>query len=482
MATIFIRTDANPRMGSGHLMRCLALAQAWKTMKGDAVFLTQTLTSALKSQIKSEGMTLVEFQAPAGKDQDVQKTLKVIRHSKEKNPWLVIDGYQFSDHFSEKIMSHGVRVLKIDDFRRKQSISADLILNQTMGATAQDYPAEKDKLKLLCGEFYTLFRKDFSRIKSQSSKTNRFKKVLLTLGGSDPLNLTQKLLKELVKKTDLKKEIRVIVGPSNPHFKELQQLERDRKIKLFHSITHMVPHYQWADFVVTAAGSTIWEILLLKKPFGFFTIASNQKRIQKILIQKKLGINLGSSSKKSIIKAVQFISSSRSSAPRLNVSSIPHLNPRGASAVVSKIKSDDQFRFRLVEKKDSSLILQWKNDPITRFFSKNQEKVEKIRHQKWFTNRLNLKNPNLWIVETNGVACGTLRLDQEKESTLSWTVAPDFRGKGLGKKMVKAFSDRLNFLLVAWIHKGNVASQKIARFSGFKKESSKSGFEKWKKG
>ncbi len=124
---------------------------------------------------------------------------------------------------------------------------------------------------------------------------------------------------------------------------------------------------------------------------------------------------------------------------------------------------------------DWKTLLDWRNDIETRKNSHNIELVEEENHKKWLNSVLTSENRQLFIALEDDVPVGTVRADFDKkniEYELSWTISPDFRGKGIGKIMVKILADRLKAKIRAEIIKGNIASVKIAEYAGmtFKKQ------------
>jgi len=118
---------------------------------------------------------------------------------------------------------------------------------------------------------------------------------------------------------------------------------------------------------------------------------------------------------------------------------------------------------------DWKILLEWRNNPDTRKNSLNNEVIDIDTHKKWLKKVLSNKNIKLFIVIESDIPVGTVRADYDEESNsfkLSWTVAPDYRGKGLGKRMVKLLVDKLNSKVKAEIKKENISSLKIAQYAG----------------
>jgi RimJ/RimL family protein N-acetyltransferase len=128
-----------------------------------------------------------------------------------------------------------------------------------------------------------------------------------------------------------------------------------------------------------------------------------------------------------------------------------------------------KIHLRLARPEDGSQLLVWRNDAITRCNSLSSDFVTAEQHTKWLTN--SLKNPDrqLYIAETDDIAIGTVRVDSSANThTISWTLAPEYRGKGLAKAMVAMLVKRLRGTIVAEILPGNTASIRVAEHAGLR--------------
>lgn len=128
---------------------------------------------------------------------------------------------------------------------------------------------------------------------------------------------------------------------------------------------------------------------------------------------------------------------------------------------------------------DAKILHRWRNDPLTREQSVNAEEVWWPEHLAWLKASLANKSRRLMIAEQDGQPVGTVRIDYGQETELSWTVAPEYRGNGLGKAMVQAALPQGP--VIARIKADNIASQKIAAQAGFVMTSN-GALQKWAKG
>lgn len=118
---------------------------------------------------------------------------------------------------------------------------------------------------------------------------------------------------------------------------------------------------------------------------------------------------------------------------------------------------------------DANILFQWRNNIETRIASHINNKINWDEHIKWLKLTLENKNKKLFIAEEHGIAVGTVRAEYaDNACKLSWTVSPDTRGKGIGKKMLGLLANKINEPIHAEIKKGNEASSRIAEHSGMK--------------
>ena len=125
---------------------------------------------------------------------------------------------------------------------------------------------------------------------------------------------------------------------------------------------------------------------------------------------------------------------------------------------------------RLAALQDADLLLAWRNDPQTRSASHDNNEIALTQHLSWLTELLGDSSRRLFIAEQGGVAIGSVRADKGADGTteLSWTVAPDARGQGLGRRMLAALLEEICGPVRAEVKVGNLASMRIAESAGLR--------------
>lgn len=135
------------------------------------------------------------------------------------------------------------------------------------------------------------------------------------------------------------------------------------------------------------------------------------------------------------------------------------------------------MRLRPATTNDVELLLEWRNDPATRRFSIRTDKVKRAEHISWLGSVIDSTDRQLLIAEEQGIPVGTVRTDLcDGIYQLSWTVAPDARGRGLGKEMVAMIAHKITAPIQARVRSDNISSVVIAEYAGMEFEKELDGF------
>jgi UDP-2,4-diacetamido-2,4,6-trideoxy-beta-L-altropyranose hydrolase len=278
-SSILIRADASLVIGTGHVMRCLALAQGWQDAGGRAVFAMAETTPLLEKRLLCEDVDTVSLSCLPGTTEDVSATVEAAAHYHAR--WIVVDGYRFGTDYQRWLKSSGLKVLFIDDNAPCNSYSADLVLNQNSHATEFAYANRAPTTKLLLGPRYALLRREFESLRSRERKIPSVaRNLLITMGGSDPTNVTLRVMLALPQIQVEGMRVKVAVGGSNPHRSSLEEYvgEQNGCVELLSDVQDMAELVAWADVGVAAAGAVSWEICALGLPSLLIPVAENQWR------------------------------------------------------------------------------------------------------------------------------------------------------------------------------------------------------------
>lgn len=297
--TLLIRADADGVIGTGHIMRCLALAHAWQEKGGQVVFATTCQSLPLLEKIRAAGMEVVRLGARHPASEDLAITLETAQ--KHEARWLVLDGYHFDSDYQRSLLvleSRGCRLLIVDDYGHWPEYNAHLVLNQNL-IFPQPEILEKYKVVdqgvILSGPGYALLRKGFreaagrERVQPESARN-----ILVTLGGADPDNQSGKILVAL-EQLAIPFTVKLIVGAANPWRENLSGMAAAsrHRVEILQDVPDMETHMLWADLAISAGGSTCWELCCLGKPNLILAIAENQWIIANGLSRYGASLSLG---------------------------------------------------------------------------------------------------------------------------------------------------------------------------------------------
>jgi len=293
--TLLIRADADPRIGIGHLMRCLALAQAWQDQGGRVVFALASAPRTLEERLDAEGFTRVRIPEPAGEPGDARETAALARSGSAAG--IVLDGYHFGPGYRRALGRTDSRLLLVVDGVPADIDGADLVLDQNLGAAKPEGSRENSATRFLLGPRYALLRREFGPWRSRERViAPSARKLLVTLGGSDPKNVTLRIVRALRSLPDSGElEARIVVGPANRHRESLEHelAGAPETWQLLAAPDAMSELMAWADLGLSAAGSTCWELAFMGLPFVTIVLADNQRSIANNLARAGVSRDLG---------------------------------------------------------------------------------------------------------------------------------------------------------------------------------------------
>ncbi len=287
-----LRVDASASVGMGHLMRCLALTQAWQANGGNATFISYCESDVLRQRIESGGIDLIPLDKPHPDPSDLRTTLGTLEGT---NCWLALDGYHFDATYQQAVRSAGHRLLVIDDYAHLPRYHADVLLDQNINAECLTYQTNPEA-RLLLGNRYVLLRSEFLAWRGWRREIpNVARKLLITLGGSDPTNTTLKIIRAIQNVDVAEVEAKVVIGADNPHYNELQLAAKHSHVpmQLVREAKAMSELMAWADVAVSAGGTTCWELAFMGLPNVVLVMAENQGPNAIGLQEAGAAVNLG---------------------------------------------------------------------------------------------------------------------------------------------------------------------------------------------
>lgn len=483
--TMLIRADASARIGTGHLMRCLALAQAWKAQGGQVTFITACDSEDLRQSLSDEGFHVITLERSYPEPADWEVTAEVL--AAHPDAWVVLDGYHFDPVYQRQVKETGHPLLVVDDMAHLNHYYADVVLNQNIDAERLRYSCEP-YTRLLLGTRYVLLRPEFLAWRGwQREMPKEAHKVLVTLGGGDPDNQTLKVIQSLQRIDTDELEVVVVVGASNPHFLELRPAAHNSPfaMHLVENVTNMPELMAWADVAVSAGGSTCWEMAFMGLPSLILVLAENQRGIAERLDDRGIALNLGwyaQISELDLAQALKILMCSLARRAAMSEKGRQLVDGAGTDRVVSvlyelaqTVPGADHLRVRHARFQDAEILWQWTNDSSVRANSFHPESIPLDEHIKWYKAKLASPDTRIWILELNQVPVAQIRYDRihTDAAEMSFSVVSDYRGRGLGTKALILTSGMACRELGVKRLKGVVFSSNAASMRAF----TKAGFE-----
>jgi UDP-2,4-diacetamido-2,4,6-trideoxy-beta-L-altropyranose hydrolase len=287
---VAIRTDANVNIGAGHAMRCLTLAHELRRRGAAVWFSCRDLDGNMSSVIESKGFNvfLHALDDPRTRteqlfddwQEDAAVTVSDLRRMGDAD-WVVVDHYGLDHRWEARIAAHAKRVFVIDDLaNRRHDCQVLLDQNYYVDADTRYEGLVPAGCATLLGPGFALLRPEFlaarHRLRTRDGKVRR---ILVSFGGSDPGNLTQKTMLALNALGTTEARCDILVGGSNPNRDRIRQLcERDPRFAYHCQVDNMAELVASADLGLGAGGATTWERCFLGLPTITIALAENQVR------------------------------------------------------------------------------------------------------------------------------------------------------------------------------------------------------------
>jgi UDP-2,4-diacetamido-2,4,6-trideoxy-beta-L-altropyranose hydrolase len=482
MNTLFIRADATFKIGTGHIMRCLGLAQAWQDKGGKVVFISHCEIEALCKRITAEGFDFISIAKSYPDPFDIDfiiSTINKVQNQKSMfETWLVVDGYHFDSDYQKSIKAAGYRLLWIDDYGHADYYYSDFVLNQNISADQSRYTNREPYTHLLLGTPYFLLRREFRLRKGwQREVPTIARKVLVTLGGADPDNVTMKAIQAL-KQVDIPGlESRIVIGPANRHMKLLKkEIGDDSRLHLLTYVPDMSDLMAWADVAISAGGTTCYELAFMGLPCIILVLSANQSESAEGLGCAGISLNLGWFHKVSvpdITEGLNILLYDGERRRRMSQLGGQLVNEEGSNRVLNAMGRPG-LKLRRIQEGDIDLLLKWANDPDVRQSAFQSNSIVWEEHRQWFSSKY--RDPRCYQfigLDDQSVPIGQLRFDiSGEEATIDVSVDKDRRRMGYGSLLISLGIKELILLVPvrvihAYIKPENHASIKTFRKANF---------------
>ncbi|MEL7152192.1 MAG: UDP-2,4-diacetamido-2,4,6-trideoxy-beta-L-altropyranose hydrolase [Pseudomonadota bacterium] len=493
------RADAALTIGSGHVMRCLTLADALRAAGQDCHFICRELPGHLCDLIADRGYPVhrlpepvEDIQADADPDgvdyaawagvpwaMDAQETRAILEQLQPG--WLVLDHYAFDAAWQQVARPEGTKCLSLDDLANRD-LDADILVDANFGKTRDAYaPHVPDRCEILLGPAWFPMHPDFAGRRAAtllSRETRHLHRVLVAMGAVDLPNATARILKALGAlpfAADL--DVTVVLGQHAPALQEVRHIAETLPCActVQVAITNMPERMADADLAIAAVGGTTWERCALGLPSLMLTIADNQIPAATALHAAGIARYLGDVSDPSWTTELTTAITGLRNAGALAGMAAACANicdGDGAGRIVARLLNLP-LTHRPPNHTDSRRVWEWRYSGQAHRYYRSASRPGFAEHDQWFATALETPGMVLRILTLGTLPVGYIRLDLQdaRAGLVSICISAHVRGQGLGRKalaLVRELArDQQLSRLIAEVHAQNTASLCLFRGCGY---------------
>lgn len=292
---IVIRADTSDGVGTGHLVRCLALARKLRERSARVTVACAPVPAYVSKMVSAAGCELVDVTtefatAKRRKAEEVLATVEqhadaaavrdAISHASFE--WAIVDHYGLDARWEHEMRASAGRILVIDDLTSRPH-SCDLLVDQNPGVDreARHHALSGSASRCLIGPRYALLRSGFATARARiAPRQGRVERILVMYGGADPTGETIRAIKALQGLPSVATHIDVVVGSANPQSNALQALcSGDVRMRFHFDAANVAELMALADLALGACGTSAWERCCMYLPTIAVIAAENQREI-----------------------------------------------------------------------------------------------------------------------------------------------------------------------------------------------------------
>jgi len=408
---LVLRADGGPGIGVGHLARSLALAQAWRDLRGRAVLRSRSIPETWRRRYERDDVAVVDAQDALGEDAS----------------WFAFDGYRLTSDDVEEVQATTGRVLVIDDHGRTKIADPDLLVDQNLSRLE---PEPTGRARLL-GPRYALIRRELRA------------RLALSAGGEDQAP------------SDEHRSARLLVSmggaPSEASRAFVAAVLADARLAHLDAawlaqLDDVGSEFARATMALAAAGSTAWELCAFGVPAVLVAVADNQVQVGEALGRVGAARFIGTATNEQVGLAADTLAdliadpSGRAAMARVGRALV---DGDGALRVATRMRAE-LLTLRPARPDDAELLWAWANDPQVRERSFSKAPIPWSDHLNWLASVLAGSTRTLFIAEDErGRPVGQIRFDLDDSSpngtaTIGVSIAAAHRGGGWAGALIDA--------------------------------------------
>ncbi len=494
---IAIRVDASVELGMGHLKRCLALADALRSVGADALFVTRDSELNVSQVIQRHGNYAVRY-LPAPKElssgevqastrlarnvvswqQDACETVEQLRSI--DCAWLLVDSYALDARWHGHVRQElGVRIAAIDDLADR-SLAVDLLIDHNLATDhTEKYRGRLEyRSRMLCGPRFALLGKGFANAARYRFR-DQVKSIGVFMGGTDSAGLTSVVIDACRRVARFEGHLEIGTTSGNPALPGLKaRCGAEQNMSLCVDQPDLATFFSRHDLQVGAGGGAAWERCCVGVPSITLVTAENQ-----LAVVPMLG-NTGASAvlpdgcapdAEAIGVLVRTMLNDSGARLAMHEQSLRFVDGRGAQRVALSLAASE-LQVRAAAMHDVELVYQWRNHVETRSISRDRSPIPWSVHQAWFCNVLADSRRRMLIGVVGDTPVGVLRFDSRvgrDEVEVSIFLDPGLHGLGLGAALMRVghadweHTVGRDSSFVATVLDGNLVSKRLFESAGY---------------
>ena len=326
---VFVRTDSSVQLGSGHLMRCLTLADMLRAKGAEVEFICQELPGNMARIAQNQGFA-VHLHLDKNWKADASSSVAVVKQSCSTADLLVVDNYHLDFRWERMLRPYTNKLMVIDDLANRHH-DCDVLLDQNfyLDMASRYAGLVPDDCRSFLGPAYVLLRKEFRQERKNLRKRDgNVNKILVFFGGSDSTNETVKTLQAIEKIQRDSREFvcNIVAGAANSHLAQINELcSALANVRLHIQTNNMAQLMNEADLAIGAGGTATWERCYLGLPTITVIIAENQAETTNAVATTGAILNLGwyhSVDEQTIIDAVLNLAANPSELKKMSANAL----------------------------------------------------------------------------------------------------------------------------------------------------------------
>lgn len=487
----FFRVDASNTIGTGHVMRCLTLADALYSRGARSHFLCRHISTELAQQIQERQHELTILPVAIGNEtdnelahsswlgetraQDAIDTAAAIGN--KPCEWLIVDHYALDAKWETAMRTKASRICVIDDLADRMH-DCDVLLDQNLylDSTTRYVGKVPAECKTLLGPRYAVLRDEFCMARaSVQPRSGEVGRILVTFGGIDALNHTGVAIEALARLDLVGIEVDIVIGVGHPKRADILSLCAKHGFHCHIQTRRMAELMLAADIAIGAGGSASWERCCMGLPTIAVAIACNQEQLthDAALAGVLHAPRISFADAEELARHVATFIESPLWRQHISQKGMKMVDAHGVQRVLRAMAITSVLvRPAMVE--DAKRVFEWRNHPSIREVSHHREPLVWNQHEAWFLGVLNDPDRPLLIGEKNDEPIGIVRFDiVGNAAEVSIYLAPARTAEGLGSELLAAaekwlFEHRRNVVtLVAKVLESNTASHRLFLNSGY---------------